>query len=100
MVDRRRQVLGATGEDLAAAELSRQGLSILARNWRCSAGELDIVASEVDEGRRTLVFCEVKCRTGLRYGDPLEAITWAKLRRLRQLAAEWMATTGAAADRV
>ncbi len=55
---------------------------------------------EADGEHRTLVFCEVKCRTGLRFGDPLEAITWAKLRRLRQLAAEWMAVTGAVADRV
>ena len=42
------------------------------------------------DGRVTVVFCEVKCRSGLGFGDPLEAITWAKLRRLRSLAAEWM----------
>ena len=56
-------------------------------------GELDIVALDRSDGRRTAVFCEVKCRTGLGYGDPLEAITYAKVRRLRQLAAEWMAST-------
>ena len=38
----------------------------------------------------TLVFCEVKCRSGLGFGHPLEAITYAKLRTLRQLAAQWM----------
>ena len=85
-----RQRLGTRGEDLAVAELQRQGLEILARNWRCRLGEIDVVAAETVEGRTTVVFCEVKCRSGLGFGDPLEAITWAKLRRLRSLTAEWM----------
>jgi len=85
-----RQSVGARGEDLAVAELERQGMEVLARNWRCRTGEIDIVAAETVDGRVTVVFCEVKCRTGLGFGDPLEAITWAKLRRLRSLAAEWM----------
>lgn len=67
-------------------------MSVIARNWRCRTGEIDIVAVEHLEGRTTLVFCEVKCRTGLGFGHPLEAITWAKIRKLRQLAAEWMGT--------
>lgn len=86
-----RQRLGVRGEDLAVAELRRQGMEIVARNWRCRTGEIDIVAAEPGRGRRTLVFVEVKCRTGLGFGHPLEAITWAKIRKLRQLAAEWMA---------
>ena len=86
-----RQQLGAQGEDLAAAQLERQGMTILARNWRCPAGELDIIAAEECEGRTTVVFCEVKCRTGLGYGDPLESITFDKVRRLRRLAAAWLA---------
>ena len=81
-----RQTLGARGEDLAVAELERQGMTILARNWRCRLGEIDIVAAEVVGGRTTVVFCEVKCRSGLGFGDPLEAITWKKLRTLRSLA--------------
>jgi len=85
-----RQALGVRGEDLAVAELQRQGMEVLARNWRCRLGEIDVVAAETVEGRTTLVFCEVKCRAGLGFGDPLEAITWAKLRKLRSLAAEWM----------
>jgi len=85
-----RQSVGARGEDLAVAELERQGMEVLARNWRCRTGEIDIVAAETVDGRVTVVFCEVKCRSGLGFGDPLEAITWAKLRRLRSLAAEWM----------
>ena len=86
-----RQALGARGEDLAVAELQRQGMDVLARNWRCRSGEIDIVAAEMVEGRTTVVFCEVKCRSGLGFGQPLEAITWAKRRKLRSLAAEWLA---------
>jgi putative endonuclease len=92
MAESARQALGVRGEDLAVAELRRQGLEVLARNWRCRLGEIDVVATETVAGRTTVVFCEVKCRSGLRFGDPLEAITWAKLRKLRSLAAEWMAT--------
>jgi putative endonuclease len=82
--------LGVRGEDLACAELVRQGMQVLERNWRCRLGEIDIVAADVGETGLTLVFCEVKCRTGLGFGHPLEAITFAKMRTLRQLAALWM----------
>ena len=85
-----RQALGVRGEDLAVAELQRQGMEVLERNWRCRLGEIDVVAAERVAGSTTVVFCEVKCRSGLGFGDPLEAITWAKLRRLRALAGEWM----------
>lgn len=86
-----RQELGNLGEDLAVGLLVSQGLSVLARNWRCSVGELDIVALETSsDDRRTAVFCEVKARRGLGYGAPLESITRAKLRTLRQLAACWL----------
>jgi putative endonuclease len=100
MVERAALRVGARGEDLAAAELERQGMTILARNWRCPTGEIDIVATELVDGGRTLVFCEVKCRTGLGFGAPLEAITHTKVRKLRQLAAEWLAATGSAVDRI
>ncbi len=82
--------IGIRGEDLACAELRRQGLQILERNWRCRLGEIDIVAAESGIGGLTLVFCEVKCRSGLGFGHPLEAITYMKMRTLRQLAAVWM----------
>lgn len=85
-----RQQVGRRGEDLACAELERQGLAVLARNWRCRWGEIDIVAADRAEAGVTLVFCEVKCRSGLGFGHPLEAITYAKLRTLRRLAAHWM----------
>ena len=95
-----RQALGVRGEDLAVAELQRQGMEVLERNWRCRLGEIDVVASETVDGATTVVFCEVKCRSGLGFGDPLEAITWAKLRTLRSLAAEWMRTHPVAAQAV
>ncbi len=81
--------MGARGEELACAYLREQGLRVLARNWRCGVGEIDIIAAEGPEDRPTLVFCEVKARRGLRFGHPLEAVTYAKLRTLRQLAAIW-----------
>ena len=82
--------LGVRGETLACAELERQGMQVLERNWRCRLGEIDIVAAEANASGLTLVFCEVKCRSGLGFGHPLEAITFAKMRTLRQLAAIWM----------
>lgn len=95
-----RQQVGVRGEDLAVAELESQGMEILARNWRCRLGEIDVVARELEAGRSTLVFCEVKCRTGLGFGAPLESITYAKVRKLRQLTAQWLATERVQADHV
>ncbi|PFG16454.1 putative endonuclease [Propionicimonas paludicola] len=81
--------VGRRGEQLAAEYLLAKGWTILERNWRCTAGELDIVA--VEPGREpTVVFCEVKCRTGLSFGTPLEAITGAKLGKLRELVLYWL----------
>ncbi len=79
--------LGARGEDLAVTYLTDEGLTVLDRNWRCREGELDVVARD----RATLVFCEVKTRRGTGYGDPVEAVTYAKQRRLRVLAQRWLA---------
>ena len=89
MRDSKKQI-GVRGEDLACAELERQGLQVLERNWRCRLGEIDIVAAEAGANGLTMVFCEVKCRSGLGFGHPLEAITFTKRRTLRQLAAVWM----------
>lgn len=79
--------LGRRGEEIAAEYLTEHGLAILARNWRCSEGELDIVATD---GAQTVVFCEVKTRRGVGYGAPVEAVTRAKRRRIRRLAYLWM----------
>ncbi len=83
-----KRATGGGGEDLAVAYLERQGWSILARNWRCREGEIDIVARDPSGA---VAVCEVKCRRGLGFGAPLEAVTYAKVRRLRRLAAAWAA---------
>jgi len=81
-------VLGRYGEDLAAEHLVAAGAVLLARNWRCREGELDIVAREPDG---TLVFCEVKTRSGTGFGEPAEAVGPVKARRIRALACRWLA---------
>lgn len=81
-----KDLLGKQGEELAAGFLAAAGLEILERNWRCPQGEIDIVAAD----GRVLVICEVKTRSGVRFGTPLEAITWQKARRLRRLAVRWV----------
>lgn len=80
--------LGRWGEDLAAAHLAAVGMQVLARNWRCRQGELDLVAQEADG---TVVFVEVKTRAGNGFGEPAEAVGAAKARRLRTLACRWLA---------
>jgi putative endonuclease len=81
--------LGAMGEALAVDHLTRMGLRILGRNWRCRHGELDVIAC--DEATRTVVFVEVKTRTGDGYGGLPHAVTPRKVLRLRQLAGLWLA---------
>jgi|SRR5690606_1507131 len=81
----RRQELGRRGEELAADYLIRTGLRVLHRNWRCRAGEIDIVARQ----GRTLVVVEVKTRSGGRFGTPTEAVDEAKRARLRALGLRW-----------
>ncbi|ASU82888.1 YraN family protein [Nocardiopsis gilva YIM 90087] len=93
---RRRMDLGRRGEELAAAFLERQGMRVLARNWRCPQGEIDIVA----RSGSTLVIAEVKTRTSVRFGSPLEAVDRRKRDRLRMLARLWSERNGAAAARV
>ena len=81
----RRKALGDYGERLAARHLAERGLVVLARNWRCRDGELDIVAADGD----VLVGCEVKTRTTTRYGSPLEAVDPLKADRINRLGRRW-----------
>ena len=82
----RNKALGDYGESVAAAHLRSIGMVILARQWTCRFGEIDIVA----RGGSTLVICEVKTRTSTRYGTPLEAVSGRKAIRLRRLAMHWL----------
>lgn len=85
-----RIALGVYGEGVAERHLVEQGMVVLDRNWRCDEGELDLVLR--DGG--VLVACEVKTRVGVACGTPHEAITPAKLDRLRRLALRWAAEQG------
>jgi putative endonuclease len=91
-----KDMLGRQGEQLAADYLKNAGLEILQRNWRCSQGEIDIVAAD----GRALVICEVKTRSDVRFGTPLEAITRRKAWRLRRLAAMWLVTQNVMFDEI
>ncbi|KQV72912.1 hypothetical protein ASC64_19660 [Nocardioides sp. Root122] len=71
---------------MAARHLAGLGMVLLDRNWRCDAGEIDLVLLD----GTVLVICEVKTRTSTDYGDPLEAIDQRKADRLRRLGARWL----------
>ena len=81
--------LGRRGEALACARLTAAGLRIVARNWRCQTGEIDVVA----EGPGLLVFCEVKTRRAVGYGTPAAAVDATKQTQLRRLAAAYLRAT-------
>lgn len=82
---RAKDAVGRHGEAVAARHLVDAGFTVLARNWRCAAGEIDLVALDHD----TLVICEVKTRsTG--YCLPVEAVTRRKATKLRELALWWL----------
>lgn len=74
--------VGTLGEDIAASFLISKGYHILERNMRLRSGEIDIIARS---SRDTLVFVEVKCRVGDRYGKPYESVTQGKLRRMSKV---------------
>jgi putative endonuclease len=77
-----RPARGRAGEDAALRIYLRRGYRLVARNWRCPLGELDLVL----ERDGVLVVCEVKTRTGAAFGGGYEAVTWSKRRKLRRLA--------------
>jgi putative endonuclease len=88
---RAEQSLGQTGEDAALRWYRDHGYTLVARNWRCPLGELDLVLSRGG----LLVFCEVKSRAGVAFGGGFDAVTWRKQRKLRQLAEVFLLTSGA-----
>lgn len=82
-----KDAVGRYGEERAVAHLEAAGVVVLARNWRCREGELDIVARDGDE----LVFVEVKTRSSVAFGVPAEAVDRVKAARIRRLALQWIA---------
>jgi putative endonuclease len=81
---------------LAAEYLQRSGFQVLDSKWKCDLGEIAIVAVD----RQVFVACEVKTRSGTRYGTPLEAAGRARQRRLRRLAVAWLDAHGGRYDRI
>ena len=82
-----KQRLGALGEDAAQRWYEALGVETVDRNWRVREGEIDLVLRRGP----LIVFCEVKTRSSDRFGVPFEAVTAVKQRRLRVLAARWLA---------
>lgn len=86
--------LGQMGEDAAARWYAGNGYDVLARNWTCPQGEIDLVVSRsasLGTKRAVVAFVEVKTRRSDRYGSGFAAVTADKQRRLRRLAAQWLA---------
>jgi putative endonuclease len=82
----RHLAVGRYGERVAARHLIDQGLVLLDRNWRCEAGEIDLVLRDGD----VVVVCEVKTRSSDVCGAPHEAVGPVKLERLQRLALLWV----------
>jgi putative endonuclease len=87
---RRTRARGRIGEDRAVAWYQAHGYQLLARNWWCREGELDIVAKRGP----LYVFCEVKARADAAFGLPVEAVGHFKQVRVRRAAARWFAAAG------
>lgn len=83
-----RKLLGLWGESVAATHLEAKGYQILARNWRCRQGEVDLVA----QVGAVHVFVEVKTRRGTAAGTPEEGVTGVKSRKLVATAQQYLET--------
>jgi putative endonuclease len=81
-VEEHRKTLGALAEKLAADHLQRKGFKILARNYRCRYGEIDVIAID----GKTLVFIEVRAKGSTGFGTPQESITRQKRLKIREVA--------------
>ena len=86
-----RQALGRRGERLARQRLEATGYSVLQANYRAKAGEIDLIAEKGD----TLVFVEVRTRTGRAVGAPEESLTPQKRAHLVDAAGEYLQANGA-----
>jgi putative endonuclease len=91
-----RSARGRSGEEAALRAYERGGYALLARNWRCELGELDLVLRRGD----LLVVCEVKARSGAAFGGGYESVTWSKRRKLRTLAEAFIERNGLQRARV
>lgn len=81
-----RSRIGRSAEILAAAELGKRGYEIIASNYSCRRGEIDLIAKEGD----SLVFVEVRCKRTSKYGTPAESITQSKMNKLYATAQQYL----------
>lgn len=79
---------GELAELRACEYLQKQGLTLLERNYRVSYGEIDLIMQDQD----IIVFVEVKFRSSVRYGDPLEAVDLRKQAKITSVARHYLAT--------
>ncbi|HWH76146.1 MAG TPA: YraN family protein [Candidatus Binatus sp.] len=89
-VNNAKQVLGREGERIAELFLKKKGFKLVERNYRCAAGELDLVVLD----KRVVVFVEVKTRTGHGFGSPLEAVAFHKQQKMIQAAQFFLSEKG------
>jgi putative endonuclease len=85
-----RQILGRQGEDIAERFLRQKGYKLVARNYRCAAGEVDLIVLD----QRVIVFVEVKTRSGERFGSPFEAVESRKQRKMMRAAQFFLTQKG------
>ncbi len=85
-----RQLLGLEGEDLAHRFLKKKGYKLLLKNYKCPAGELDVIAKH----EKYLVFIEIKTRSSLRMGSPAEALHFHKKRQVVKVAKHYLKRFG------
>lgn len=83
---RERRQYGNAAEELAVGFLEAQGWRVLARNWTCRYGELDVVAERGD----TVCFVEVRMRSTAVWGDPAHTVSFAKQRRVVKAALHYL----------
>jgi len=91
-----RKKLGEFGEQIATAHLMRQGYALIARQWRCAVGEIDLLMRD----GATLVFVEVRTRRGNRVGTAEESVGRGKQAKLSALAYTYLEEVGTPADQL
>jgi putative endonuclease len=85
-----KQKFGEQGEALAVHRLKKAGYKIIETNYRTRRGEIDIIAKDKD----TIVFVEVKSRRSVNFGNPKQAVTLRKQKKISMVALYYLKTTG------